>query len=69
MLEEFDSEADTLNIIRQAVIKTMLRDSLDRRYLAKQARRAGLFPTGSQQISSRMLCTFSLRKPCCCWIS
>jgi len=41
MLEELDREAGILNISRQAVIKTMLRDSLDRRYLAKQARRAG----------------------------
>lgn len=41
MLEELDGEANTLNISRQAVIKTMLRDSLDRRYLANQARRAG----------------------------
>ena len=38
MLKELDREAETLNISRQAVIKTMLRESLDRRYLAQQAR-------------------------------
>ena len=38
MLHELDREAETLNISRQAVIKTMLRESLDRRYLAQQAR-------------------------------
>ena len=41
MLIELDHEAKALNISRQAVIKAMLRDSLDRRYLAQQARRAG----------------------------
>ena len=40
MLNELDREAETLNISRQAVIKTMLREALDRRYLAKQARQA-----------------------------
>jgi hypothetical protein len=39
MLKELDHEAKTLNISRQAVIKTMLREALDRRYLAQQARR------------------------------
>jgi hypothetical protein len=38
MLTELDREAETLNISRQAVIKTMVRESLDRRYLAQQAR-------------------------------
>ena len=38
MLKELDREAETLNVSRQAVIKTMLREALDRRYLAKQAR-------------------------------
>ncbi len=37
MLRELDREANTLNISRQAVIKTMLREALDRRYLAQQA--------------------------------
>ncbi len=40
MLQELDHEAETLNISRQAVIKTMLREALDRRYLAREARRA-----------------------------
>lgn len=40
MLKELDCEAETLNVSRQAVIKTMLREALDRRYLAKQARQA-----------------------------
>ena len=40
MLKELDREAEALNISRQAVIKTMLRDALDRRYLARQARQA-----------------------------
>ncbi len=40
MLKELDREAETLNISRQAVIKTMLREALDRRYLAQQAREA-----------------------------
>jgi hypothetical protein len=39
MLKELDREAETLNISRQAVIKTMLREALDRRYLAEQARK------------------------------
>ena len=38
MLKELDREAETLNISRQAVIKTMLREALDRRHLAQQAR-------------------------------
>ena len=40
MLKELDGEAEALNISRQAVIKTMVREVLDRRYLAQQARRA-----------------------------
>jgi hypothetical protein len=40
MLKELDREAETLNISRQAVIKTMLREALDRRYLAQQVRQA-----------------------------
>ncbi len=40
MLKELDREAETLNIRRQAVIKTMLHEALDRRSLARQARRA-----------------------------
>ncbi len=40
MLKELDHEAETLNISRQAVIKTMLREALDRRYIAQQARQS-----------------------------
>ncbi len=40
MLKELDREAESLNISRQAVIKTMLRVALDRRYRAQQAREA-----------------------------
>lgn len=36
MLEELDSAADELNISRQAVIKTLLRQALDQRYLARR---------------------------------
>lgn len=38
MLRELDREATMLNVSRQAVIKTLLRDALDRRHLAAQAR-------------------------------
>jgi hypothetical protein len=38
MLEELDREAGALNISRQAVIKSMLREALDRRYLAQKGR-------------------------------
>ena len=41
MLKELDREAEGLNISRQAVIKTMVREALDRRYLAQQARQSG----------------------------
>lgn len=39
MLEELDQEAAGLNISRQAVIKTLVREGLDRRYLRETARR------------------------------
>ncbi len=42
MLKELDREAETMNISRQAVIKTMLREALDRRYVAQQARQTQL---------------------------
>ena len=38
MLEELDSEARALNISRQAVIKSLLRQALDRQQLARKAR-------------------------------
>ncbi len=37
MLRELDSVAEELNISRQAVIKTYLRQSLDQHYLARKA--------------------------------
>lgn len=39
MLKELDREAEMLNVSRQAVIKTMLREALDRRYTAEGVRR------------------------------
>ena len=41
MLLELDKTAEALNISRQAVIKTMLRQSLDQHYLAQKAKKAG----------------------------
>ena len=38
MLEELDREARDLNISRQAVIKTLLRQALDEKYIAAAAR-------------------------------
>ena len=38
MLEELDREARDLNISRQAVIKTLLRQALDEKYVAAAAR-------------------------------
>ena len=40
MLEELDRTAQDLNISRQAVIKTLIRQSLDQHYLAQRARQA-----------------------------
>jgi hypothetical protein len=39
MLEELDKAAQDLNISRQAVIKTLVRQALDQHYLAQRARR------------------------------
>ena len=39
MLKELDRAAQELNISRQAVIKTLIRQALDQRYLARSARR------------------------------
>lgn len=39
MLNELDEAARQLNVSRQAVIKTFVRDGLDRRYLAESARK------------------------------
>jgi len=38
MLEELDKAARDLNVSRQAVIKTMVRQALDQHYLAQRAR-------------------------------
>ncbi len=40
VLDELDDVARELNISRQAVIKTLVRQALDHRYLAKNARKA-----------------------------
>lgn len=39
MLEELDRAAQELNISRQAVIKTLIRQALDQQYLARSGRR------------------------------
>lgn len=39
MLKELDTAAEQLNVSRQAVIKTLLRQALDQHYLAEGARR------------------------------
>jgi hypothetical protein len=41
MLSELDATADALNVSRQAVIKTLIRQSLDQHYLAQKAKKAG----------------------------
>jgi len=41
MLEELDKEAAGLNISRQAVIKTLVREGLDRRNLQRVSSRQG----------------------------
>ena len=39
MLQELDTAAKELNISRQALIKTLIRQALDQRYLASSARK------------------------------
>jgi ribbon-helix-helix CopG family protein len=39
MLEELDKAAQDLNVSRQAVLKTLVRQALDQHYLAQRARR------------------------------
>jgi hypothetical protein len=39
MLQELDTAATELNISRQALIKTLIRQALDQRYLASSARK------------------------------
>jgi hypothetical protein len=41
MLEELDRAAKELNISRQAVIKTLVRQALDQQYLARASRASG----------------------------
>jgi len=41
MLEELDKAAQDLNVSRQAVIKTLVRQALDQHYLAQRASRPG----------------------------
>lgn len=41
MLNELDKAAGQLNISRQAVIKSFLRQALDQHYLARRARKTG----------------------------
>jgi metal-responsive CopG/Arc/MetJ family transcriptional regulator len=41
MLNELDQAAGELNVSRQAVIKTLLRQALDQHYLARRARKTG----------------------------
>ena len=40
MLQELDRAAQDLNISRQAVIKTLIRQGLDQQYLARRAKSA-----------------------------
>ena len=39
MLEELDKAAQNLNVSRQAIIKTLVRQALDQHYLAQRSRR------------------------------
>ncbi|MBV9677937.1 MAG: ribbon-helix-helix protein, CopG family [Acidobacteriaceae bacterium] len=41
MLEELDKAAQDLNVSRQTVIKTLVRQALDQHYLAQRASRPG----------------------------
>lgn len=41
MLAELDAISGELNVSRQAVIKTFLRQSMDQHYLARKAKKAG----------------------------
>jgi len=40
MLEELDKAAEDLNVSRQAVIKTLVRQALDQHYLAQRAKQS-----------------------------
>jgi metal-responsive CopG/Arc/MetJ family transcriptional regulator len=41
MLRELDEAASELNVSRQALIKSFLRQALDQHYLARRARKTG----------------------------
>jgi metal-responsive CopG/Arc/MetJ family transcriptional regulator len=41
MLQELDQTAAELNVSRQAIIKTFIRQALDQHHLARRARMAG----------------------------
>ncbi len=41
VLNELDEVAAELNVSRQAMIKTLVREALDRHYLATKARKVG----------------------------
>ena len=43
MLKELDKAAEELNVSRQAVIKTLVRQALDQHYLARRAARSPSF--------------------------
>ena len=42
MLKELDQAAEELNVSRQAVIKTLVRQALDQHYLARYAKKSQL---------------------------
>jgi metal-responsive CopG/Arc/MetJ family transcriptional regulator len=48
MLEELDRAAQELNVSRQAVIKTLVRQALDQHYLAQHGRPAPSKPDRSR---------------------
>ena len=52
MLEELDTAAKELNISRQAVIKTLIRQALDQQYLAR-ARRTSMRQLRMQRTATR----------------
>ena len=57
MLEELDRAAKELNISRQAVIKTLIRQALDQQYLTRGIRRSARHarPTRTKILSSAAL--------------
>ncbi|MGD0570437.1 MAG: ribbon-helix-helix protein, CopG family [Candidatus Sulfotelmatobacter sp.] len=51
MLEELDRAAKELNISRQAVIKTLIRQALDQQFAALAARREALYGVSSCRVT------------------